>query len=101
MRIWAKVYHGHKIDRQVVRDFDSARPDSIDACMPILAELCKPLDLACPVVLKKHVGELVRFSRTVFGPADFMEPVAFDRFEIEIFPEKKKETHVTYSFDAD
>ena len=46
-----------------------------------------------PVLLKKHVRDLLQFRRTVFYPADFMESVEFDRFEIEIFPEKKKERY--------
>lgn len=86
---------------QAVQEFNSARPASVDAWMRVLIELCKPLDLACPVLLNKHVTELKRFSRTVFFPADFMESVDFDRFEIEIFPEKKKDVHVANSFDAD
>lgn len=101
MKIWAKVYKNHKIIDQAVQEFDSARPDSADGWREPLIALCKPLDVACPVLLSKHVAELKRFSRTVFFPSDFIESVSFDRFEIEIFPEKKKEAHVAYSFDAD
>ena len=57
----------------------------------VLTDLAKPLDLACPVLLNKHVQELARFNRTVFTPADFIESVSFDQFELEIFPEKKKD----------
>lgn len=101
MKIWAKTYRNHRILDQAVQEFSSARPASLEAWTPVIIELCKPLDLACPVLLKKHAEELRRFSRTVFYAADFMESIDFDRFEIEIFPEKKKETHVAYSFDAD
>lgn len=58
--------------------------------MPILHVLCQALDLSRPVMLEKHVRELDQFSHTVFRQRDFMEPVSFDRFEIEIFPEKTK-----------
>ena len=58
--------------------------------MPILHDLCQALDLARPVVLEKHVRELDQFSHTVFRQSDFMESIVFDRFEIEIFPEKKE-----------
>lgn len=58
--------------------------------MPVLHELCQALDLARPVVLEKHIRELDQFSHTVFRASDFMEPIFFDRFEIEIFPDKKK-----------
>lgn len=101
MKIWAKIYRNHKIIDQAVQEFDSARPASVDGWREVIIALSKPLDVACPVMLNKHVAELQRFSRTVFFPSDFMEGVNFDHFEIEIFPEKKKETHVAYSFDAD
>ncbi len=58
--------------------------------MPILHDLCQALDLSRPVVLSKHIRELEQFSHTVFRQSDFMETVPFDRFEIEIFPENKK-----------
>ena len=41
-------------------------------------------------VSKKHLKELEDFSRVVFRADDFMEPVDFDKFEIEIFYPKKK-----------
>jgi len=88
MTLWAKVYKEHKIIRQAVHEFSSARPSSLDGLAAIVNTICKPLDLACPVLLNKHLSELRHFSRTVFYPADFMEDVKFDRFEIEIFPEK-------------
>lgn len=91
----------HRIDREVVQEFASARPSDREGWTPIITSLCKPLDLAVPVILPKHIAELRQFSRTVFKPYDFMESVAFDTFEIEIFPEKKKETHTEYFFDQD
>ena len=64
--------------------------------MPVLHELCQALDLARPVVLSKHIRELEQFSHTQFRQSDFMEPVSFDRFEIEIFPEKKENNHASH-----
>ena len=72
-----------------MREFALARPSDLDGWMPVLHELCQALDLARPVVLEKHIRELDQFSHTVFRSGDFMEPIGFDRFEIEIFPEKK------------
>lgn len=97
MKIWAKTIFDHRIETEVVREF-SARPSDSAGWTEVLTELCKPLDLAVPVLLNKHVDELARFSRTVFKQADFMEPIAFDRFELEIFPEKKKKTQTEYIF---
>ena len=100
MKIWAKILKQHKIISEAVREFP-ARPSDAAGWMPVLTELTKPLDLACPVLLAKHVQELARFNRTFFTPADFMESVSFDRFEVEIFPEKKKEKHMEYLFGDD
>lgn len=97
MKIWAKTITDHRIETEVVREF-SARPSDSVGWAEVLSELCKPLDLAVPVLLNKHIEELNRFNRTVFKQADFMESVAFDRFELEIFPEKKKEAHTEYIF---
>ncbi|MDO4564136.1 MAG: hypothetical protein Q4C04_00790 [Clostridia bacterium] len=76
-----------------MREFDSARPSDIEGWTPILDALCKPLDLARPVMLSNHIRDLNRFARTVFRSADFMEGIDFDQFVIEIFPEEKKKTN--------
>ncbi|MDO4835593.1 MAG: hypothetical protein Q4B07_03950 [Clostridia bacterium] len=94
MRIWAKTIQHQKIQSEVVREFSLARPSDLEGWMPVLHELCQALDLSRPVVLEKHVRELDQFSHTVFRSSDFMEPIRFDRFEIEIFPEKKE--HETF-----
>ncbi len=73
-----------------MREFSLARPSDLEGWMPILHDLCQALDLSRPVVLSKHIRELEQFSHTVFRQSDFMETVPFDRFEIEIFPENKK-----------
>ena len=97
MKVWAKVLNQHRITEQAVREFP-ARPSDAQGWGKALTELVKPLDLACPVLLAKHVQELSRFNRTWFSQADFIESVSFDRLEIEIFPEKKKEKQVEYVF---
>ncbi len=73
-----------------MREFSLARPSDLEGWTPVLHELCQALDLARPILLEKHVRELDQFSHTIFKASDFMEPIAFDRFEIEIFPEKKE-----------
>lgn len=91
MKIWARVMRAHRILRDHVQAFDVEKPADVANWNPVLVELCKPLDLARPIMLDKHVRELDRFGRTAFLPNDFMETVSFDRFEIELFPEKKKD----------
>ena len=84
--------------RETVREFVSARPSDMEGWSSLLHELCQDLDLCRPVVLRKHVNDLARFSRVVFKPADFIESVDFDEFEIEVLSEKKKRSADPYSF---
>ena len=81
--------------RETVREFSSARPSDLEGWSPLLHELCQDLDLCRPVI---HVNDLQRFSRVVFKPADFIESVDFDEFEIEVLSEKKKKSTDPYSF---
>ncbi len=83
-----------------MREFP-ARPLELENWARLIADITKPLDLASPVLLDKHVNELARFNRTWFTQADFIEQVAFDRFELEIFPEKKKDKKVDYIYGDD
>lgn len=96
MRIWAKTIQYQKIQSEVVREFALARPSDLEGWMPVLHDLCQSLDLSRPVLLEKHVRELDMFSHTVFRASEFMEPICFDRFEIEIFPEKKEHEIPSY-----
>ena len=98
MKIWAKVLTDHRIMNETVREFSSARPSDMEGWSVLLHELCQDLDLCRPVILKKHVNDLKQFSRVVFKPADFIESVDFDEFEIEVLPEKKKRSSDPYSF---
>ena len=98
MNIWAKVLTDHRIMNETVREFSSARPSDMEGWSVLLHELCQDLDLCRPVILKKHVNDLKQFSRVVFKPADFIESVDFDEFEIEVIPEKKKKSTDPYSF---
>ena len=83
---------------ETVREFSSARPSDLEGWSALVHELCQDLDLCRPVILRKHVNDLVRFSRVVFKPADFIETVDFDEFELEVLSEKKKRSTDPYSF---
>ena len=83
-----------------MREFP-ARPLDAEGWGRLIADIAKPMDLASPILLNKHVDELARFNRTWFTQADFIESISFDRFELEIFPEKKKDKKVDYIFGDD
>jgi len=84
--------------RETVREFSSARPSDLEGWSVLLHELCQDLDLCRPMILGKHMNDLKQFSRVVFKPRDFIEPVDFDEFELEILSEKKKRSSDPYSF---
>jgi hypothetical protein len=88
MKVWAIVRTKQKIVRDVVLEFPGGRPSSIEGWQPLLGELCQALHESRPVMLKKHLTHLVRFSRAEFLPSDFMETVDFDKLELVIYPEK-------------
>lgn len=90
MKIWAKCVKDNKICKDVVQEFALARPSDIAGWEAILQELCKPLDIARPIMLSKHLKELTLFGKTAFSEDDFMESLPFDRFRVEILPEEKK-----------
>jgi hypothetical protein len=90
MKIWGIVRTNQKIVQNHVLNWEQPMPRTEGAWLKVLDELCQTLSLARPILMKKHMRELHQFSRTVFFPADFMEDVAFDRFEIELFEQKKK-----------
>ncbi len=90
MKIWAAIRTDNKIEQDVVLEFDGLAKAFVEDWNPIIGELCHALDLARPVLLKKHLRDLENFSHTAFAAADFMEPIAFDKLTVEIFPEKEK-----------
>ena len=55
----------------------------------MIGEACHILDLSRPVILRKHLQDIDRFGRAIFKAADFMEPIAFDRLEIEAIPDSQ------------
>jgi hypothetical protein len=88
MKIWGIIRSEQSIEKDVVLEFENQNRDEIRDWERIIGETARALDLSRPVILKKHIRELQNFSRTVFKQADFMENIFFDKFEIEIFPEK-------------
>ncbi|MCR5610461.1 MAG: hypothetical protein K6F68_01320 [Clostridiales bacterium] len=85
MKLWGKT----KVDTRIVKSetvvVHAKSAYEVEDWSEPFAELCHRMNLSRPVILKKHVRELTEFSHTVFLPADFMESVDFDRFEVEVF----------------
>lgn len=90
MKIWALLRKNQRIQQDIVLEFATPRPVEADAWQPVIDMLCQGLNLSRPVILSKHIKQLNAFARTTFSPADFIESVGFDTFEIELFPEDEK-----------
>ena len=85
MKLWGKIRKNNRtIASEVVTVHVKSAFEVEDWGEPF-AELCHKLNLSRPVILSKHERDLKAFSHTVFFPADFLEPVDFDRFEAEVF----------------
>ena len=91
MRLWATIRNGHRIQRETMIHADFAKMDQVEDWPGLIGEACHALDLARPVILQKHLRDMASFSRAVFKAEDFMEPVSFQRLEVEAFFDKKEE----------
>ena len=89
MKLWGTVRKNNEIIRQHTIEYAGLTRGMAEGWDELIGPLCHELDLSRPVMLKKHLKELEDFSRVVFRADDFMEPVDFDKFEIEIFYPKK------------
>lgn len=88
MKLWCVIRLDNQIVSDKVLEFERT-PGDAAGWHRVLQNACHEFDLACPVILQKHVNDFSRFRRAVFRPDDFMEPVHFDKFEVEILRMKK------------
>jgi len=89
MKLWGTIRRDNRIIQDATEEISAATPAEVGDWDEAIGALCRRLDLSRPVLLKKHIRDFKEFSRAVFKGEDFMEDVDFDRFEIELFIEKK------------
>ncbi|MGI6192340.1 MAG: hypothetical protein ACOYI3_02070 [Christensenellales bacterium] len=100
MKLWGILRKRQKIAAsQVTEATPNAALSPEEWLHEAIGEICSSMDIARPVILKKHADDFQKFSRVVFLKDDFMEPVAFDRFEIELIDEEKKNRGSNMAFD--
>ncbi|MBO4847582.1 MAG: hypothetical protein J5586_00305 [Clostridia bacterium] len=85
MKIWGRIKKDNRITSSKTITVQVKSASEIEDWSEPFAKLCHLLNLGRPVILSKHTRDLNVFGHTVFYPADFMEPVDFDRFEVELF----------------
>ena len=76
-RLWARIIVKHRIARQMTAPCVFENPQEA------LTEICRELDIPCPLWLNKHEREFEDFRHTAFLPEHFMEEVPFQKLEIE------------------
>ena len=87
IKIWGKTLKKNKIIlNHTVEIMDSF---SEDVVLDGIYSICTEFDMPRPIVLKKHLRDIREFLFVKFLPDDFIEKVYFDKFEVEIFIEKK------------
>jgi hypothetical protein len=65
---------------------------SEEAVMSGIHSICVEFDMPRPIVLNKHLRDIREFLVVKFLPDDFIEKVYFEKFEVEIFIEKKNKS---------
>lgn len=80
-RIWAKVYEDDRIAKQTT--YEREEKFSYASFFRYLTEICGELDVPTPLLMKTHLFNYAKFNCVVFKPADFMEPVAFQKLVLE------------------
>ena len=85
MKVWGKIRKDNKTAASHVVTVHTKTAYDVEDWNEPFSRLCHELNLSRPVILSKHVRDLEQVRHTVFFPADFLEPVDFDRFEVELF----------------
>ena len=96
-RLWARVIVKHRIARQMTA------PCVFEDPQEALTEICRELDIPCPLWLNKHEREFEDFRHTAFLPEHFMEEVPFQKLEIEFLDDtgvKRRSNDPRNQFDG-
>ena len=88
IKIWGRTLKKHKIVKShtVESDATFSEQEALDG----INDICVEFDIPRPIVLNKHIKDINEFLMVRFLPDDFIEKVDFDKFEVEIFIEKKE-----------
>jgi len=92
MRLWTKLIKNDKI----IQDNVFNLPDNynINKLELYLSDICNELDVACPILVKKHYEHLFYFHNTTFLKDDFIEECKFDKMTCELISNTQKKEKV-------
>lgn len=89
MRIWAMTRNDHRIVEQYEYETADLREWTENDAQEMLSQVCEALDLERPILLSKHVQQLNRYHKAIFGQSDFVDRISFDQMEVEVLDGKK------------
>jgi hypothetical protein len=87
VKLWGVLRKRQRIARDTTA---TARSGELQDVKEAVDEICRAFDIARPMWLAKHEGDMEKFGRCVVLPDDFVEALAYDRFEVEILKDKGK-----------
>jgi len=90
MKLWVILYSNNKIVQQLVLEPIPSIPQTIEDWTPYLDEICHAFDVPHPVMLTKHIQDMLQFSKITFKPNDFLESFHFQSLTLELLSDKKK-----------
>lgn len=85
MKVWIRKRKNNKTLAQFTLELPQKDAAGVHDWNEPIGEACHALNLARPIIMDKHINELLVFNHTVFRPDDFIERVDFDRLEVELF----------------
>lgn len=80
IKIWGKITVEDKVIKGKTIDVDEKRTSFFE----MLKTICRALNIPTPVLLDKHVYDFNLFHLCTFKPGDFVEPVNFEKFSLEL-----------------
>ena len=80
IKIWGKITVEDKVIKGVTVDVDEKRTSFFE----MLKNVCQAVNIPTPVLLDKHVYDFNLFHICTFKPTDFVEPVNFEKFSLEL-----------------
>ncbi|MEX1378139.1 MAG: hypothetical protein AB1Z23_11795 [Eubacteriales bacterium] len=86
VKVWGNIIKKNNIVQSAFLSFEEE--PNLELYTNAIQEICDELDLEMPMILSKHKSDMNLFNLVKFTPADFIEKVDFQRFDIEIFIEK-------------
>ncbi len=89
IKIWGKTIKKNKIKKS--HTVEHYGRFSEDVVMDGINTICVEFDIPRPIMLNKHTRDINDFLMVKFFAEDFIEEVDFDRLEVNVFIEKKKD----------